>query len=279
MTARIGPVDVLMVNYGTGDLAREACKHVAGEGVRILVWDNSGELLAGAPPGVELDGTGVNVFFADANNALHARGSSPYVLLLNPDVLLAHADLLRLVTALEQHEDCWGAAPRLLEPDGSDQRYLHALPTLTALLADRLPPLQRLLRRSHRRYRQLDVDLGLSQVVEQPPAACLLVRRDVLGERLFDPAYRLFFNDTDLARRLNATGGCWYAAEVTARHLRGASFARLGKGYAVAREYDRALLRYARANVRGWPVLVPVVAVRWLASMVLDVVRGRPRSL
>lgn len=268
-----------MVNYGTGDLAREACTHVNGDGVRVLVWDNSGELLADGLPGVELHGMGTNVFYAEANNSLYSFGTSPYVLLLNPDVMLAHADLLRLVDGLERHPECWGVAPRLLETDGRDQRYLHALPSLTALLADRVPPLRGLLRDAHRRYRQLDVDLTQSQVVEQPPAACLLLRRERVGSRLFDPAYRLFFNDTDLARRLNDSGSCWYAADVTARHLRGASFARLGKGYAVAREYDRSLLRYARTNLRGWPVLLPVIGARWAISMALDVIRGRPRHL
>ena len=68
-----------------------------------------------------------------------------------------------------------------------------------------------------------------------PPAACLLVRRSTVGRTLFDEQYRLFFNDTDLARRLNAAHECWYAADVTARHLRGASFARLPRGDDTAR--------------------------------------------
>lgn len=277
-------VDVLVVNYGTGALAQRAVDTVTGgagaqpAGMHVWLWDNSGELLADPPVGFPVAGDGTNHLFAAANNALYARGDAPWVLLLNPDVELARTDVFRLVDALRARPDCWGVAPRLQFADGSDQRYLHALPTLSSLLADRLPPLRPLLRGAHRHYLQLDVDLTCSQVVEQPPAACLLVRREAVGQELFDPQYQLFFNDTDLARRLNQGGRCWYAADVTARHVRGASFERL-RGYAVAREYDRALLRYARAHVRGWQLLVPVLAARWVTSRLLDAVRRRPAYL
>ncbi len=270
-------VDVLVVNYGTADLVHRAVACVEGPGARVLTWDNSGDLLAD-PRGLTVLGDGTNAYFADANNALFALGEAPWVLLLNPDVELSHVGLCELVAFLETRPTAWGVAPRLLDPDGSDQRYLHALPTLPMLLVDRLPFLRRLLPRVHRTYRQLDVDLRATQVVEQPPAACLLVRRSAAGERLLDPAYRLFFNDTDLARRLNRTGECWYVGSVTARHLRNASFARLTPSYRTAREYDRALLRYARANVPRWWVLVPVVVGRAVVSWLLDTLRQVRRS-
>ena len=255
-------VDVLVVNYGTGDLARRATQLVAGPGVHVWVHDNSGEVLADPPPGVTVLGDGSNAYFAAANNVLYGQCDAPYVLLLNPDVELAHDDLLRLVAELEAQPGAWGVAPRLLDADGSDQRYLHALPTVRALLADRVPLLRKVFGASYRSYLQRDVDLRRSQVVAQPPAACLLLRRAVVGRVLFDERYRLFFNDTDLARRLNASHECWYAASVTARHLRGESFARLPRGWDTAREYDRTLLTYARANLRWWPLLLPALALR-----------------
>ena len=255
-------VDVLVVNYCTGDLVLKATQLVAGFDVHVWVHDNSGEVLADPPAGVTVLGDGSNAYFAAANNVLYGQCDGELALLLNPDVELAHADLLRLIAVLEEHPEAWGVAPRLLDADGSDQRYLHALPTVRALLADRVPLLRRVFASDYRNYLQLDVDLRRSQVVAQPPAACLLVRRDVVGPQLFDERYRLFFNDTDLARRLNGSHHCWYAADVTARHLRGESFARLPQGYDTAREYDRTLLRYARANLRWWPLLLPALALR-----------------
>jgi GT2 family glycosyltransferase len=159
--------------------------------------------------------------------------------------------------------------PRLIGVDGEDQNYLRRLPTVSMLLADRLPLLRSLFPTAYERYYYKDVDLSVSGTVEQPPAACLLVRRDLVGERLFDESYPLFFNDTDLARRLNASGKhCRYVATVTASHVGGASIARARptRRSWIRREYDLSLLRYARRNVRGWFVLVPVIAIRVVAT-------------
>lgn len=262
------PVDALIVSFRTGDLAREAAQSVSGPGVRVLVHDNSGELLADPPPGVELHGDGTNLLYAEANNRLFAASSAPLVLLLNPDVELAHGELERLVAALEADPAAWGAVPQLRHPDGSLQRYVRRLPTLRALLADRLPPLRLVLRRDYERHYCRDVDLTRSGTVEQPAAACLLLRRDRLGGRLFDPSYPLFFNDTDLARRLRAAGHCLYVAQVRATHHGGASIARARGRHRswIRRQYDDSLLRYARRHLRGWPLLVPVVLLRRLAA-------------
>ena len=270
-------VDVLMVNYRTGDLTRRAAAAVAGPGVDVWVWDNSGDVQAAPPDGLAgLFGDGRNIWFAPANNALARHCDGEFILLLNPDVELAHDGLLELVRFMGTHPRAWAAAPRLLNVDGTDQDYLQRLPDLQALLADRLPPLRRVLRRAYGRFMAADVDLRCEQVVVQPPAACLLLRRAALAEPLFDPAYRLFFNDTDLARRMNVSGECWLVPSVTAVHLRGESFRREkpSSGYFIAREYDKALLRYARNNVRGWWVLLPVIVARLVTSWCFDHVQA-----
>ena len=269
-------IDVLIVNYRTADLTCSAAAAVDGEGVHIFAWDNSGDLLSHPPPHVQLLGDGTNTYYAPANNALAERCNGEFVLLLNPDVLLSHESLQQLVSALATRPAAWGAAPRLLNPDGSDQHYLQRLPDVWALLADRLPPLRHVLRGPYERFLALDIDLRREQVVEQPPAACLLIRRSRLRDGLFDPQYRLFFNDTDLARRQNLSGECWLIPSVTAVHLRGESFRREKPrtGYVVAREYDRALLRYARHNIPGWRILTPVILGRLLAAWLADRLRA-----
>ena len=266
-------IDVLIVNYRTGDLAAAAAAFVAGPGVHVHLWDNSGELIVDPPPGVELFGDGSNTWFAPANNRLAECCDGEFILLMNPDVQLTYDQALALVAGADRHPAAWAVAPRLLNEDGTDQDYLQRLPGVRALLADRLPVLRRrLLRTTYDRFMATDVDLRREQEVEQPPAACLLLRRGKVSDPLFDEKYRLFFNDTDLARRHNATAECWLVPSVTAVHLRGESFRREKprSGYATAREYDRSLLRYARSNLRFWQVLVPLIAARLLVSRILD---------
>lgn len=267
-------VDVLIVNYGTGDLTAQAVAAVAGPGVHVWVWDNSGEVVAAPPPGLSgLFGDGTNTYFAAANNELFNQCDGDLVLLLNPDVVLPWQALMTLTDALQSRTGAWGVAPRLLNPDGSDQNYLHGSPTFAALLADRLPALRKVFKRAYRAYTCADVDLRKEQVVVQPPAACLLVRRAAVGT-LFDPRYRLFFNDADLARRCNKSGTCHYIPSVQAVHLRGESFRRLGPNYRIAREYDRSMMDYARANIRGGAALLPVV---WLRGFAMTVLEGRAK--
>ncbi|MCW2598545.1 MAG: hypothetical protein JWM02_374 [Frankiales bacterium] len=254
-------VDVLIVNYRTGASAVRAAAAVTGPEVNICLWDNSGELLAGGHP--EVQGTGDNLFFAVPNQRMFEATKAPYVLLLNPDVVLDHFDLQRLVETLAADRGAWGAAPRLLWPDGRDQNYLRRLPTTRALAAELAPPLRWLLWRSWSSYRCLDVDLRAEQRVEQPPAACLLLKRERVGSRLFDERFPLFFNDVELCRRLATDGTCLYRPEVTAVHEGGGSIKQGRRaGVPVQRMYDEALLAYAEANLRGSSVLKLVAALR-----------------
>jgi N-acetylglucosaminyl-diphospho-decaprenol L-rhamnosyltransferase len=267
-------VAVLIVNYLTGDLVADAVQALSPAGFDIRVWDNSGDVPATLREHATVEADGRNQMFAAPNNRMYAASSAPFVLLLNPDVLIAPESVHGLIEALSSDPDAWGVMPRLVGPDGEDQNYLRRLPTLRMLLADRLPLLRSVFRGAHDDYYGADVDLKRDTTVEQPPAACLLLRRDVVGERLFDDSYRLFFNDTDLARRLNHAGGhCRYVAGVTARHIGGASIARARptRRAWIRREYDISLLRYARRNLRGWQLLAPVIALRVVTTSLVEV--------
>ena len=271
-------VDVLIVNYLSADLAGDAVRLLRDEELDIQVWDNSGDFPADLGDDVAVRGDGQNRMFAYGNNELFRSAGSPHVLILNPDVMITPDAVRRLRDELVADPQAWGVMPRLLNPDGSDQNYLRRLPTLRGLLADRFPPLRLLWRAELDRYYCRDVDLTRDGVVEQPPAACLMVKRAAAGDTLFDEDYPLFFNDADLARRLNATGHCRYVASVTATHVGGASISRArrrGKAW-IRREYDRSLLRYARRNFRGGYLLAPVVALRISMGYLLSM-SERPR--
>lgn len=263
------PVDVIMVNYLTGELARAAVDRVAAPGTTVWLVDNSGELLADPPASAVLLGDGSNRMYAGASNLAYRAGSAEHVLLLNPDVTVGPEDVAVMRQRLHADPALWGVAPRLGGPDGRSQPYLRGLPTLAGLLADLCPPLRRILRRSYERYRRLDLAGSTGDVeVEQPAAACLLVRRSLVGPRLFDDSYRLFFNDADLARRMSASGRrCLVLGSVTVPHVGGASIEaeRARSGSWVADEYDRAALRYARRNLTGWQLLAPLIWIRYVA--------------
>lgn len=266
-------IDVLVVSYLSNELTQRAARAVAGPGTHIFVHDNSGDLDVDdiADLAKRIVSSEKNLFYARANNDLFALCDAPFVLLLNPDAYCTNSQLHILMAALEADEGAWGVAPMLVNPDGSVQRYYRRLPTTASILADRAPALRGILRRAWSAYLYEDLDVSQPGAVEAPPGACLLLRRDRVGEFLFDERYPLFFNDTDLARRLNRSGRCLLAPQVKVEHIKGACLVeeRRVRPLAVARSYDESALTYARANLPYWPVLVPVVWFRRMVSAVL----------
>ena len=275
-------VAVVIVNYLSGDLVEKAVDALAGQ-FDVHVWDNSGDLPSRVRSLATVHGDGRNLLFARPNNEMYRATSARYVLLLNPDVVIKPEAVKALVGALDADPTAWSAMPRLVGSDGGDQNYLRRLPTLPMMLVDRMPGLRAVWPGLYKHYYCHDVDLTADAIVEQPPAACLLVRRSAVGSELFDENYPLFFNDTDLARRLNALGHCRYLASVSAVHIGGASIqrARRQRPAWIRRQYDMSLLRYARRNVRGGILLAPIVLARValaeLAAATIRVVRGNER--
>jgi N-acetylglucosaminyl-diphospho-decaprenol L-rhamnosyltransferase len=101
-----------------------------------------------------------------------------------------------------------GATAVLRNPDGTLQRYHKRLPRWRfilwseTVLRNAAPGNRRL-----REFYMLDEPFDVLTEVEQPPAACLMLRRSVLPPvGLFDERFPIFYNDVDLCRRLRDSG-------------------------------------------------------------------------
>jgi GT2 family glycosyltransferase len=258
-------VDVIVVNYLTGYDSVQTAARIAAPGVEIWLVDNSGEILESPPDFCHVLGDGHNAMYAPASNLAYRQGTAELVLLLNPDVALAPEQLPPLVAALDADDSLWAVAPALVSPDGSPHNYLRRLPTTRSIFAAFVPPLRLPFRSSYQRYLCLDVDPSKDALIDQPAAACLLVRRSAVGEQLFDERYRLFFNDTDLSRRMSELGWrCRHLVSVQVPHVGGASIDRERElsGTWVSDEYDRAAAAYVRVNLKLWALFLPVVWLR-----------------
>lgn len=148
--------------------------------------------------------------FAAAANQGARAAQSEYLLYLNPDTeLLQKFD--DLILALDRDPGASASAGLLVDLNGRPQTgfTLRRLPTFAALafevlLINRLWPSNPV----NRRYRCLDRPLDDPGEAEQPPAACLMLRRSALDavggwdERFFP----IWFEDVDLCARLRAAG-------------------------------------------------------------------------
>lgn len=227
-----------------------------------------------------------NEGFAAGTNRAFAASKGRYVFLLNPDCELAPRALTSLFEFLEGHPQIAAAVPLLIDHSGDSQRefQLRRLPTLGTLAAEVLL-LDKLFPRNPATasYRYRDLDLTEPRRIEQPAAAALLLRREVVQEigpldEQFAPAW---FEDVDYCRRLaEHRKEMWVVPGAEVVHFGGASLEHIHFAGFVDIWYCN-MWRYARKWMRPGQA----EALRWtvVAGMMLRVIAGvvglRPRGI
>ena len=250
---------------------RAACEGLEYE---IVVHDNASNdrtlSIAGATDANVIRSTTNDGFAAGTNRAISAsRGR--YVFLLNPDCELEPRALTLLFEFLEKHPHVAAAAPLLIDESGHHQRHfqLRRLPTLgnlaaQVLLLDKLFPKNPTT--AHYLYRGLD--LTEPRPIEQPAAAALLIRREVMDDvGAFDESFRpAWFEDVDYCRRMaEKKKEVWVVPAARVRHFGGSSlehmpFTRFTEiWYGNMWRYARKWLRPGQAEGLRWVIIVGMV--------------------
>lgn len=244
------PVSVLIVSWNARDWLARCLASLAGTPHQVVVVDNASAdgsaEAARRVPGVEVVESARNLGFAGGVNLARRHARAPLLLLLNPDTEVTPGAIERLVDALEAAPDIGAVAGRLVNADGSSQEGFNVrrLPTIGSLTFD-------LLFVDHlwpgnpvtSRYYARDLDPDSPADVEQPAAACLLVRADVFDRLggLDERFYPAWFEDVDFCQRLRA-------ASYRIRYEPAAVFLHRG-GVAKATLGDRAFSATFHANM------------------------------
>ncbi|MFH1019912.1 MAG: glycosyltransferase [Pseudomonadota bacterium] len=216
-------IDIVIVNYrSAGDTLGAVASVCPWRHGRIWVVDNSEDRDEAAAlslalqqyPEARLLVPEANLGFGEGCNQAFSRSSAEFCLFLNPDARITASDIELLAAAME--EDCrWGALSPNIYWD-SQRRFL--LPTpfpmtpatrLAVALATRRPPL---LLRAWARWHLARMRQRTARprpfAVSFLAGAVLLVRRSAVfaAGGLFDPAFFMFFEDSDLSLRLRKKG-------------------------------------------------------------------------
>jgi N-acetylglucosaminyl-diphospho-decaprenol L-rhamnosyltransferase len=252
-----GPgVSVLVVSWQSAAWIDRCVRSIDPADAEIIVADNastdgSPARARAAAPQARILELPRNLGFAGGVNAARRAAQAPRLLLLNPDAAATPGAIARLAAALDADPGLGAVAGRLVSADGTPQhgfnvRRLPTLASLTAdlLLIDHLWPANP----ASTRYYARDLDPDASADVEQPAAACLMVRADVF-DRLggFDEAFwPAWWEDVDFCRRLRDTGlRIRYVPEAVFAHAGGTSVKAMG-----AAAFDRAFAANRRRYVR-----------------------------
>ena len=212
-------ISVVIVNWNSGPLL-ERCvlslvKHAAD--VEIVVVDNASfdsslNFAARSQVPIAILRNEENLGFAAANNLGWRKSRGEKILFLNPDTECRSGAVNALAHSMLEDSKIWAAGGKLLSSSGQLQQgfNVRAFPTLGSVAADMFL-LDELWPGNPwtRHYRMSGWDQSSACEVDQPAAACLMVRRKVL-ERLngFDENFLpAWFEDVDLCRRIHDNGG------------------------------------------------------------------------
>src|SRR4051794_1753313 len=120
-------LDVVVVAYRSRDLLRECLRtlraHAPSRPMSVVVVDNASsdgtvEMVRGEFPEVDLLAPAENLGFAAAPTLGARRGSSPFLLALNPDTAVTAGALETVLVSLESHPEAAVVGPRLERADG-----------------------------------------------------------------------------------------------------------------------------------------------------------------
>ena len=247
---RVRDISVIIVNYGTFDLALEAAASVLEHSDRVRDIHLVDNASPGASPGAEarhlaaaiaerhwqgrviLHAETTNHGFGRGNNlviAALAKAETPpdKVFLLNPDARLGNDAVRILAEFLDAHPQAGAAGARIEKPGpcGSLQTVTAAFrfPSLAGTFASAVAfgPIARLFARWQV---PLSPDLPTARVDWVAGAAVMLRMSALHKAGFFDPEYFLYYEEVDLMRQLARKGWqTWHVAEALVFHAEGAA--------------------------------------------------------
>lgn len=211
-------LSIIIVNWNVCALLEACLRSVYDEmcleaqAFEIIVVDNassdgSAAMVRRTFPGVRVVENVENRGFGGANNQALALCRGRYVLLLNPDTVVLDHAVDRMIAHLERRADVAALACRLRNSDGSFQRWTAgAFPTVGRAAAHAFFIDRWFLtgRRPHSLFLSDDVRDEIE--VDWVSGACMLLRREALGDYIFDERFFMYGEDAELCDRLGRAG-------------------------------------------------------------------------
>ncbi len=238
--------------------------------------DGSREALLAADPDATWIETGSNLGYGRAANLGAGASSGEYLLVANPDLIVAAGALSALRARLASEPDLAIVGPRIRNPDGTLYPSARTFPDLVDAIGHGLFGTFAPDNRFTRRYRLLDWDHAEAARVDWVSGACFLIRR-VAWDRLggFDPSYFMYLEDVDLCWRASRAG--WsvaYEPSAEVVHVQGVSANQ--RPYRMLAAHHRSMWRFAwRSTAGAKRMALPLVAAGLGARLAISCAQHR----
>lgn len=224
--------------------------------LRIVVVDNSPEddglgAIVAATPSAELllarDNPG---YGGGVNRGVEALGPTRWVLVSNPDIVVAPGAVDELIDAALRYPDAGTLGPLIRDPDGTVYPSARNLPSLRTGVGHaafvRVWP-RNPWTRSYRNDREIS-----ERAVGWLSGAFLLVDRAAFdGIAGFDTDYFMYFEDVDLGRRMTRAGRRnYYIPTATVTHTGAESTKHVSRAMIIA--HHRSAYRFLASKYHAW---------------------------
>ena len=273
-------LSVVIVSYNVRALLTACIDSVvkAAEGIdtEVFVVDNHSaddtvEVIARDYPWVHLIDNKENLGFSKANNMAIRQSVGEYVLLLNPDTVVAEGTLRGAVTFMDQHPEAGGAGVRMHNADGTlAPESRRAVPTPFVAARKMLG--------FSKRYYMSHLPWDKPGKIEVVSGAFMLLRRKAIDQvGLLDEDFFMYGEDIDLSYRLLQGGWQNWYLPLDIVHYKGQSTQKSDFRY--VHVFYQAMLIFFRKHYSHLSFFfsVPVkVAIYFRATLALvDIIRKK----
>ena len=273
-------LSVVIVSYNVRALLTACIDSVvkAAEGIdtEVFVVDNDSaddtvEVIARDYPWVHLINNKENLGFSKANNMAIRQSAGEYVLLLNPDTVVAEGTLRGAVAFMDQHPEAGGAGVRMHNADGTlAPESRRAVPTPFVAARKMLG--------FSKRYYMSHLPWDKPGKIEVVSGAFMLLRRKAIDQvGLLDEDFFMYGEDIDLSYRLLQGGWQNWYLPLDIVHYKGQSTQKSDFRY--VHVFYQAMLIFFRKHYSHLSFFfsVPVkVAIYFRATLALvDIIRKK----
>lgn len=206
-------ISFVVVSFNSADTLNKCLKSlVKQDGSEVILVDNNSKdnsvEIASNINGVRVIKSRKNLGFNGGNQLGYESSRGEIIALINPDTTIPNNFSKDIETAFAK-SDAAVIGCRILNEDGSLQRTCSEYPSLRSLLYEHsgyhlLFPNSK----AYKKYVYGDWDRESSRYVKAVSGACTLIKRSVLKTiGGFDTGYFLFYEEVDLSKRVESSGG------------------------------------------------------------------------
>lgn len=271
-------LSVVIVNYNVKYYLEQCLESVrrASEGLQVEVFvvdnlstDGSIAYLKERFPEVTFIENKENVGFARANNQAIRMSTGKYVLLLNPDTIVAEHTLSDFVHFMDEHPEAGGAGAYMLRTDGTfalESRRGLPTPFVAFCKMSGLAsffPKSRVFGRYYMRYLD-ENEVGEIEIIS---GAYMFLRREALDKvGLLDEDFFMYGEDIDLSYRILKGGYRNYFLPTRMLHYKGESTEK--SSYRYVYTFYQAMRLFFRKHYAHYSFLVslPINVAIWVRS-------------